>query len=131
MAKVTGSRASNFPNGVRTDRDMYVGPVVFASTSAAATGYLSVPFKCEIVEIQFIQAASLAAVPGAWTLKIGSAGTTIGTITPASAGVAGQLTQQTTITAGAVAAAEAISITRTTSGTGYVGNVSVIVKRVD
>lgn len=129
MAKVIGAKCTQFPNGVRTDRDVLIGPISFASTSAAATQYISVPYACEVVEFQVATEATVVAAPGAWTLSQQSAGADIATVTPTSAAVAGAVATTTAVSNASVAATSTLKILRATSGTVYTAQCSVVVRR--
>lgn len=131
MGKVTGSRATNFPNGLRTDRDT-IAMSLFASSTAATTQYVTVPYKCELVELQWAPGATTTnGTPPTIVAQIGSAGTTLATLQLTSTPTAGVVQSTTTITSAAVAAGEAIGLVRATHATAYGGTASVVLKRVD
>lgn len=119
---------TNFPNGIKTDNDAVV-VIPIASSSAATTTYRPVPFAGTCETVVFVQDAALPAVPGTMTVKVGSAGTTIGTVTLTSAGVAGAVQSGTGEASVAVAVTDSISVTRITSGTAFSGTVQVTLKR--
>jgi len=138
--KVAGSKDTSFPNGIttsivnstsgiRSDRDIILS-TLFASGTAAVTQYVSVPYKCELVEVQFVQGQAIGATPPTVVAQIGSAGTTLATLQLTSAGVAGGLQTTTTIASAAVAAGETIGLVHATHATTYGGTASVVLKRV-
>jgi len=116
------------PNGLGTDNDGTVA-IVIASSSAVTTTYAPVPFAGTCETVVFVQDAALPAVPGTMTVKVGSAGTTIGTVTLTSAGVAGAVQSGTGEASVAVAVTDSISVARITSGTAFTGTILVTLKR--
>ena len=138
--KVAGSKDTSFPNGIttsivnstsgiRSDRDIILS-TLFASGTVAVTQYVSVPYKCELVELQFVQSVPLGTVPGDILAQLGSAGTTLATLTLTSAGVAGGFQNTTVIASAPVAAGATIGLVHPTHATTYGGTASVVLKRV-
>jgi hypothetical protein len=119
---------TSFPSGIKTDNDGFV-LIRIASSSAVTTTYSPVPFAGTVESVVFVQEAALPAVPGTITVKVGSAGETVGTITLTSAGVAGAVQSGTGEASVAVAVTDSLSAARVVSGTAFSGIVGVTLKR--
>jgi len=132
---------TKFPYGVGVDDSNYMNEdgvivgsedvvaIVIASSSAAGSTYGVVPFAGTVEAVFFVQDAALPAVPGTMIVKIGSAGTTVGTVTLTSAGVAGGVQQGTGEASVAVTTANSLSVARITSGTAFSGVAGITIKR--
>ena len=104
-----------------------IGPIAFGSTSAVVTKYINLPWRAEVVDFAVIQQAALPTTPGEFALMVST--TTVGTVTPSSAGAAGDITRQFSIDNGLIEDNQTLKVSRAASGTAYDSMVTVTIRR--
>lgn len=117
---------THFPNGISTDNDQTL-VVNFASASAAETVYTYVPFDATITNVTYV--AGTASRVAAYTVKIGSAGTTLVNGVSNTTAAAGT-TEDLTLSASSVSAGDSLSVARGVQGTTGVSQVAIVLQRV-